>query len=82
MALMGHGSMKRGPLLLGSSDGTMSLIDMRIKDEAMREKEMVGSRGIGKHRIVGVDTSERHILAGYSDCTGTPDFKHIWTIQM
>ena len=35
MSLMGAASMKRGPLLLGASDGTISLIDMRVSDEVM-----------------------------------------------
>ena len=71
MALMGHGSLKRGDLLLGSSDGTMSMIDMRAKaDEAiMREEETFRSRGIGKHRIVGMETSDYDVLAGYADAT-------------
>ena len=68
LALMGPEWLKRGPLLMGCDDGTISMYDIRAKNDSYAS-ELISSRGIGKHKIVGMVTDDNYILAGYADST-------------
>ena len=65
---MGPDWLKRGPLLMGCDDGTISKYDIREKNDSY-STELISSRGIGKHKIIGMVTDDNHILSGYSDST-------------